>query len=304
VVFLKNHTSTKTLNGQTPYKVVNLKPPDLQDLPEWGCKVWVHDEKTGKVGTRAQEGHWVGYDDMSAVHRIYWPDKKSMGVKRNVKFSVTYEATPYYDAVLLEGEDVELDEPTTSKPNNMTPSDPPTHVPAPTPVNKPNRCSTCTQKPSQYIKDIQSRKGGTQGWKNQPVFPQGMVIPEATIEEVPDNESTNDQGELMEEIPSIAMAAKMAEAHGMELRNLVEAKRSPDWTKWQEAMEVECQVLEKFGTWHLEKPPPNMNIVGCHWTFVSQIPRVNFFKTHAPVAKIASMHVLFAMAAHHNFKII
>jgi len=89
-------------------------------------------------------------------------------------------------------------------------------------------------------------------------------------------------------------------------------------------MEVKCTVLEKFGTWHLKKTPPNANIVGCHWTFVvkwdaaraivhyharlvaqgfSQIPRVDFFKTYAPVAKMASMHILFAMAAHHDFKI-
>jgi Reverse transcriptase (RNA-dependent DNA polymerase) len=89
-------------------------------------------------------------------------------------------------------------------------------------------------------------------------------------------------------------------------------------------MEVEKTTLEKFGTWHLEKPPPNMNIVGCRWTFVikrdaagtitryrarlvtqgfSQVPGVDFFETYAPVAKMTSMHVLLAMAAHHNFEI-
>jgi len=62
---------------------------------------------------------------------------------------------------------------------------------------------------------------------NQPVLPQGMTVPEATIEEV-DDENVNGQGELVEEIPGIAMAAKMAEAHGLEPRNLTEAKRSPD----------------------------------------------------------------------------
>ena len=109
-VFLKNCTSTKALNSWTPYEVVNQKPPDPQDLSEWGCKMWVHDEKTGKVGTRANKGCWVGHDDMSAVYRIYWPDKKSVGVERNDKFSVTYEATPHDNDVLLKGEDVELDE--------------------------------------------------------------------------------------------------------------------------------------------------------------------------------------------------
>jgi hypothetical protein len=35
----------------------------------------------------------------------------------------------------------------------------------------------------------------------------------------------------------------------------------------------------------------------------SQIPGVNFFEMYAPVAKMASMRVLFAMAARHNFEI-
>jgi len=123
------------------------------------------------------------------------------------------------------GEDVELDEPTTSKPNNSTPPDPPTQVPTPTPVNKPERHSAHTQKPSQYVKDIQSGKGSTQGLKkNLPILPQGMTVPKATIKEV-DDKNMNSQGKLVEEMPGIAMAAKMAKAHGLEPRNLVEAKR-------------------------------------------------------------------------------
>jgi Reverse transcriptase (RNA-dependent DNA polymerase) len=163
-----------------------------------------------------------------------------------------------------------------------------------------------------------------EGLNNQPLMPCGIQIPVATIEEVTKVENTNDQGEFVEEIPGIAMAAKMAEAHGMEPRNLVEAKRSPDWPRWQEAMDVEQTVVEKFGTWRLKKPPPNANIIGCCWTFIvkrdaagtivhyrahliaqgfSQIPGVDFFKTYTPVAKMASMQVLFAMAARHDFEI-
>jgi hypothetical protein len=54
-------------------------------------------------------------------------------------------------------------------------------------------------------------------------MPCGIQIPEATIEAT-EGENAKDQGELMEEIPSVVMAAKMAEAHGMDPRNLEEAK--------------------------------------------------------------------------------
>jgi hypothetical protein len=65
--YLKNWTLTKGLNGHTPYGVVNGHPPDLNGIPEWGCKVWVHTTTSGKVSSHASEGHWVGYDDSSTM---------------------------------------------------------------------------------------------------------------------------------------------------------------------------------------------------------------------------------------------
>jgi Reverse transcriptase (RNA-dependent DNA polymerase) len=86
----------------------------------------------------------------------------------------------------------------------------------------------------------------------------------------------------------------------------------------------ERTALETFGTWRLEKPPPNVNIVGCRWTFVmkhdasdaiaryrarliaqgfSQVPGVDFFETYAPVAKMASMCLLLAMSARLDLEI-
>jgi hypothetical protein len=109
--YLKNQTSTKALNCHTPYEVVNGHPPDLNGLLEWGCKVWVHTTTSGKVGGHASEGCWVGYDDSSAMHCVYWPDKCSVSIERNVRFSTTYESSPLDDDVVLEGEENGLDEP-------------------------------------------------------------------------------------------------------------------------------------------------------------------------------------------------
>ena len=54
-------------------------------------------------------------------------------------------------------------------------------------------------------------------------MPHGIQIPEVMIKAA-EGENSNDQRELMEEISGVVMAAKMAEAHGMDLRNLEEAK--------------------------------------------------------------------------------
>jgi hypothetical protein len=75
VVWLKNHTSTKAVPSKTPYEMVTGEKPDLSDLHEWGCHVWVHDKSKLKLEGRAKEGRWVRFDKHSKGSRIYWPDK-------------------------------------------------------------------------------------------------------------------------------------------------------------------------------------------------------------------------------------
>ena len=74
--------------------------------------MWVHNDKSGKVGIRAKEGCWVGYNEHSKGHHIYWPNKQSVGVERNIKFSETYVPVPHNNDVVLEAEDENLDEST------------------------------------------------------------------------------------------------------------------------------------------------------------------------------------------------
>jgi len=76
-------------------------------------------------------------------------------------------------------------------------------------------------------------------------------------------------------------------------------------------------VLEKNDTWVLTESPPNANIVGSKWVFraknaageiirykarlvaqgFSKVPGVDYFDTFAPVARLASIRTVLAMAA-------
>ena len=60
--------------------------PDLSNLPEWGSRVSVHDPNGTKLDGRAKEGRWVGFDPNSKGHRIYWPEKRTVTVERNLTF--------------------------------------------------------------------------------------------------------------------------------------------------------------------------------------------------------------------------
>ena len=88
--WLKNHTSTQTLGNVTPYERLYGEKPNLASVPEWGQRVWVHNDAGSKLDARAIEGHWVGYDkDNTHAHRIYIASKNSIAVERNVRFAPT-----------------------------------------------------------------------------------------------------------------------------------------------------------------------------------------------------------------------
>ena len=84
VVWLMNRTSTRAVEGMTPYEATFGKKPDLSEVREWGERVWVRVEGGDKLGGRVREGRWMGLDGKSKGVRIYWPDTRTVGIERNV----------------------------------------------------------------------------------------------------------------------------------------------------------------------------------------------------------------------------
>jgi len=138
--YLKNRTSTKALNGHTPFEAVTGKVPDLRNLPEWGCLVWVHDRSTGKLGVWAKKGYWVGFYHQTNGHHIYWPKKRTVRVEHSVVFSETHVPVPHdADDVELEGEENDNESEAESNPDiPIIPGDPKVVMNAPNLPNEPN----------------------------------------------------------------------------------------------------------------------------------------------------------------------
>ena len=165
------------------------------------------------------------------------------------------------------------------------------NIPAPQNLTMPDiRWSDHVKQPSRYIRDLTSGEFTT-GYDKEK-FPTGLQVPE------------------LEEVTRLAMLATMSNACGLEPRSLNEAKKSPDWPRWKEAMDEELAALEAHNTWEVVDKLKNINIVGCHWTFVvkkdaagniirykarlvtqgfSQVQGINFFDTYAPIAKMATI---------------
>jgi len=118
-------------------------------------------------------------------------------------------------------------------------------------------------------------------------------------------------------------ATEMADAEALEPCILAEAKRRPNWLHWEKAIKEELATLKAASTWRLEEALPGANIIGSKWVLkvkkdaagnivhykarlvaqgFSQIGSVNYDDTYAPVAKLASMHTVIAMANRLGFE--
>jgi len=115
-----------------------------------------------------------------------------------------------------------------------------------------------------------------------------------------------------------ALVAEISETEALEPHTLAEAKRRPDWLLWERVIEEELETLCLAGTWELAEAPVRLNIIGSKWVFrakkdaagnviwyktrliaqgFSQVPGVNYFDMFAPIAKLAAIHSVLAMAA-------
>src|ERR1700675_1041395 len=129
--------------------------------------------------------------------------------------------------------------------------------------------------------------------------------------------------ELLDVVSEGAMSAVMAEAEAIE-PTFEEAKRRTDWPKWQEAIKVELATLKAASTWTVVKRPENTNVVDSKWVFrikknsageiekykarlvargFTQIHGVDYYETFAPVAKLASVRTILAIAARNNWEV-
>jgi hypothetical protein len=119
------------------------------------------------------------------------------------------------------------------------------------------------------------------------------------------------------------MAAAAHDANG-DPRSVSEARSRSDWPEWQQAMEREIETLECAGTWETVPRPEGKNVVGSKWVFrlkrkadgsidkykarlvargFTQIYGVDYFDTFSPVAKLASIRTILALAARHDWDV-
>jgi len=264
-----NRTSTKAVDGKTPFEAAFGKKPDLRDVREWGKTVWVRIEGRNKLGGHVQEGRWIGVDEQLKGVRVYWLDKKSVTVEQNVCFDRTSASRPKGEIDGLIGTKANApvvpntpsapsSSQTTEPPAPVTPSRVPSPPPAAEPVPEEPPAEKCIRKPSQCIVDLLEGRGRTSNRPSDPVITSGIQALTVIAEEpsrVLEGEGQSDwmmwTNFVMNLVEEYAMAAEIGEAEALEPRTLAEAKHHPDWPLWEKAINEELETLRQAGTWEL-----------------------------------------------------
>ena len=70
------------------------KKPDMKELHKWEKQVWVHTPSGTKFDGRSKIGRWIGYDEASNGHKVYWPYKHSVTVEQSIKLVNDSEILP------------------------------------------------------------------------------------------------------------------------------------------------------------------------------------------------------------------
>src|SRR5579871_5678832 len=298
--------------------------------------VHITKKKTKKMDPRSKEGIMVGYGG-EHIYRVWDPDSTNVWASCDVRFigeareakepDAKPEAKPeakekvVYDTIEVlpipkvenrdeesemesENEDQEDQEvPELDSDENGDNEDidtipcssiePETYVSAPTspqtPVTEPEESNTAK------VRTLRESKRSNKG-----------VAPEKF-----------DPSDYTSSKAQLAMTSMWSES--AEPRTYHEAINHPTYGKeWEQAIQAECNSLMKNGAWELVQPPHGANIVTCKWVFkmkhdangnvvrfkarlvargFSQVYDIDYMDTYAPVAKLTTYRIIFALAA-------
>ena len=225
-------------------ELVYGKKPDLKVLREWGDEVLVHQAGGNKLGRRAKQGCWIGYNSESNGSLIYFSDTGTIKAERNFCFVNNGRSG-------LEGEKI----PTGKSQSSSRPAESPSKIlkapnsissmPAPLPNTVFNPIIE-NEKPNNATHDCKTddlpEASVTLGGR-----PKHILNPSLKAYKILKGKAVV-LAEDLDWAEVHVITAEIEEMETLEPSNLKEAMRRTDWELWKKVMEEELTMLNNTGT--------------------------------------------------------
>lgn len=323
--YILNRSPLKAIGGKFPLQLWSGEKPDLSYLRAVGCVAFAHltDRERDKIGAQAVECYLVGYEPHTKdAYRLWCVPKRSIIVSRDVRFveSIMYQDRATKSSVQL----LDMASPrpeqvvaiqSTSSDATVTPLF--THEPnnassPPNPVESINELSDApphlnqSESVGSLPSDLASRPHRTRKF----TVPFWHMAQSAQL-------MLHDLGTDREPELSSFLATQAATVH-FTPRTFKQAMTLPNHADWKVAFDAEIAAINKAGTWELVLLPSGRKALGTTWVCrvktlangsidklkcrlvaqgFSQVLGIDFVDTFAPVAKLATIRLLFAIAA-------
>jgi hypothetical protein len=321
--WIQNRCPTQALDGKTPYEMIHKKKPNLAGIQEFGAAAYVKDLTAGKLDARAKVGRFVGYDSESKGFRIYWPEKRSVSVERNVVFNENdvrnNSSTVTITEALSEGEK-EIEKFIQYPDNHVENLEKTDNIQVDEPDPKPNSIPfpEVPDKNSETVEedeDQEPHERPQRSAKFKGTYKGMVAAVTAIVEDTSDEDIFN-----CFLPPDIAAVGHV----GSDPKTLDEALRGPNAKEWQTALDYEIGQLEKLGTWVVEDLPPGQTAIPCSEVVKvkrgpsgevqsyrvrivagghRQVEGVNYTETFSAAAKMPTVRAVLANAAHQDWEI-
>ncbi|KAK8937447.1 hypothetical protein KSP39_PZI012254 [Platanthera zijinensis] len=302
-VYLLNRCPTKSVKFKTPFEAWCGRKPSVKHLRVFGCVAYAHipDQRRRKLDDRSEKCIFVGYAPASKAYKLYNPETEKPIISRDVVFEEGSswswdEATKNIKGMFFEDDEEEGGKEAEAELDGAEPPSPPSGGSggALTPYSSGASASGGS-----------SGGASTSGSKDHRPQPRMRRLDEIYEETAP-------------ALNNFSLYCLLAD---VEPCSYDEAAKEKSWRK---AMDAEIASIKKNETWKLVDPPAGHKPLGVKWVYkvkknkdggvekhkarlvvkgYRQVQGVNYDEVFAPVARIDTIRLIIALAAHHGWKI-
>ena len=319
-----NRVYLHRLLKKTSYELLTGNKPNVSYFRVFGskCYILVKKGRNSKFAPKAVEGFLLGYDSNTKAYRVFNKSSGLVEVSSDVVFDET-NGSPREQVVDLDDVDEE-DVPTAAirtmaigevRPQEQDERDQPSS-------------STTVHPPTQDDEQVHQKEACDQGGAQDDhvMEEEAQPAPPTQVRAMIQRDHPVDQilGDISKGVTTRSRLVNFCEHYSfvssIEPFRVEEALLDPDWVL---AMQEELNNFKSNEVWTLV-PRPKQNVVGTKWVFrnkqdehgvvtrnkarlvakgYAQVAGLDFEETFAPVARLESIRILLAYAAHHSFRL-